>query len=855
MEKVFMNKKFLLKNMNRIQYRVKRKSVSDSNIALIIPSTTKGTDVKNVDDLIFFRVFLPSFLKTFSGDYFYNFYIGYDHDDKYYGQKNFRDQFSLKFRNQCPHTFSLELICFEKNIENGDLSTMWSILAEKAKFTNDYLYQLGDDIEFKSRGWERKFTSYLKEKNNIGVVGPKDENNKNKILTQSFVHNTHLSIFKRFFPQELKNWYIDDWITEIYDGHICKNIFINNSGGKERYDVVKLKKTKDIIVSKDRQKIQNIRKKKIIVRSNSYICAQIQDIFVISNPFCQKYDFSCDNNTDAKDISVLVENIKKGGDIHIQFKGKNFFRHTNHIHSSGGDSTTIQNIENTRISEKIEKIFLFQQFYIPNDKERYEEVKDTLHRNSSLLAFEKIYLLNERIYTAEEMGYDTIPDNIEQIVIKRRMTYDDFLNFSSRLDGYCIVSNADIFFDLSITNIFTSHMRNIKSVQCLRRYEYRQEKNLSECKIYHNYNCSQDCWIVHSRWIQSTLKTNIEIGISACDNKISYIFKKDGFLLLNDQERIRTYHNHRSLERNCGSKRYSSPYVFILNGSPCNRGDHIVDKNELFWQYPVITEKTFYDQNRLDDKYLGIPWATIIDKKNSLEIEGFKKIKGTYTCCQHIRFRTLIPLMKNLGVEKIYSPHKIVGEDTIDGIKILPCPLYAKVVETNKINTLQKRPFLYSFKGAYQQGYMSDIRKRIFSMKHPENTYIQDIGSWHFNQIVYSTKQDKSQEYNIDRKYRQREKEYVDLITRSRYTLCPSGTGPSSIRFWESLGSGSIPILLSDNLDLPKHKLWEKTIVRISEKDVEKISSIISEISSEEEENMRKNCLIVYNFFKDNYKG
>jgi hypothetical protein len=41
--------------------------------------------------------------------------------------------------------------------------------------------------------------------------------------------------------------------------------------------------------------------------------------------------------------------------------------------------------------------------------------------------------------------------------------------------------------------------------------------------------------------------------------------------------------------------------------------DEIINKTGLFWQYPVITEKTFYEQNKDDENFIGIPWATILD--------------------------------------------------------------------------------------------------------------------------------------------------------------------------------------------------------------------------------------------------
>jgi len=46
--------------------------------------------------------------------------------------------------------------------------------------------------------------------------------------------------------------------------------------------------------------------------------------------------------------------------------------------------------------------------------------------------------------------------------------------------------------------------------------------------------------------------------------------------------------------------------------------------NVLFWQYPVITEKIFYEQNKHCSNYLGLPWATFIDKKVDLHLWKFK---------------------------------------------------------------------------------------------------------------------------------------------------------------------------------------------------------------------------------------
>ena len=48
-------------------------------------------------------------------------------------------------------------------------------------------------------------------------MGPLDSNNE-RILTQSFVHRTHLDVFgvHAYYPAAFRNWYSDNWATRVY---------------------------------------------------------------------------------------------------------------------------------------------------------------------------------------------------------------------------------------------------------------------------------------------------------------------------------------------------------------------------------------------------------------------------------------------------------------------------------------------------------------------------------------------------------------------------------------------------------------------------------------------------------------
>lgn len=301
--------------------------------------------------------------------------------------------------------------------------------------------------------------------------------------------------------------------------------------------------------------------------------------------------------------------------------------------------------------------------------------------------------------------------------------------------------------------------------------------------------------------------------------------------------------------------------------------DKIITDYKLVWQYPVITEKAVCKQEKNNPNYIGFPWATVIDKRYNMSIiYNILKSKlgggGCYiTCCQHISFYLLRPLFEALGIKILYTPHKVVGEDFLGKIQLKAMPLYAVNIEDPSRNNIFKdkdfldisRNYVYSFMGGYQMRYLTDIRKKIFTMDHPENTFIKNTGDWHFNPIVYGVteKQDGTRiaqsAADIEKEHNDKTESYNRLLLNSRFSLCPSGSGPNSIRLWESLAVGAIPILLADTLELPPHDLWEKAILRVQESDVEKLPVMLEDISGKEEIEMRKNCLKIYEFFRNKF--
>lgn len=71
--------------------------------------------------------------------------------------------------------------------------------------------------------------------------------------------------------------------------------------------------------------------------------------------------------------------------------------------------------------------------------------------------------------------------------------------------------------------------------------------------------------------------------------------------------------------------------------------------------------------------------------------------------------------------------------------------------------------------------------------------------------------------------------DYISSLAASKFILCPRGRCPSSIRLFEAMRAGRVPVVISNEWAGMKRIPWDKFIVRISERDVENIPKILLE--------------------------
>ena len=219
-------------------------------IGILIPTTSAKRNWKQLKETTLYNIFLRSFIDTYCNQYTYTIYLVIDENDPIFSTQKTHKEINhilSKYKN-----ISVQFIS-GKNIPKGWVTKMWNRAFKKAYHDKcDYFYQCGDDILLQSKNWVTNSIEILKKNNNIGLTGPLDigriqvggENSApggdRFIQTQSFVSRKHMELFGYFFPEEIKNWYCDDWITKVYYPKYYYQIenSILNIGGPPRYEVV-----------------------------------------------------------------------------------------------------------------------------------------------------------------------------------------------------------------------------------------------------------------------------------------------------------------------------------------------------------------------------------------------------------------------------------------------------------------------------------------------------------------------------------------------------------------------------------------------------------------------------------------
>jgi hypothetical protein len=180
----------------------------------IVALTRSAKDWRRASDSTLYSGLIPSVSRTVLEYELKSFkveiIVGFDHTDVFWQRRKWRND--VRQSTNIPVKFLL--------IQRREERLPFNELCE-ASFQSgaDYIVRVNDDTVFTSMGWITQGTDALKQLSppKVGVVGPTCAGGtKRTILTHDMVHRTHLEIFSEYYPPELINWYVDDWISAVY---------------------------------------------------------------------------------------------------------------------------------------------------------------------------------------------------------------------------------------------------------------------------------------------------------------------------------------------------------------------------------------------------------------------------------------------------------------------------------------------------------------------------------------------------------------------------------------------------------------------------------------------------------------
>ena len=248
---------------------------------------------------------------------------------------------------------------------------------------------------------------------------------------------------------------------------------------------------------------------------------------------------------------------------------------------------------------------------------------------------------------------------------------------------------------------------------------------------------------------------------------------------------------------------------------------------------PLKTEQRIYrelmrEPLAADTCYVGVPWTFLINANQTSAITLPRFERKAFTVCQHIHYRQIIPQLVDCGIRTLFTPH---ADCDRDDILLAPMPIYPAM----QVSPAPVKDLLFSFVGCDHAMSLdangawkpNDVRRRIFDLAKRRpllSSAIIERAGWYFY-----------------RPGRHDAAEYCDVLSRSRFSLCPRGTGSNSIRLWESFIAGAIPVVLSDGLRLPSLPdiIWKDCVLRVPEDEVDDVPDILESIPVEREAQMR----------------
>jgi hypothetical protein len=185
-------------------------------VCILVPVTSRKQDWKRLEDTFLYKMPLSSLAKTCEPEKFsYTVFVGYDAGDAFFDNPTTLTSIEQWMKANMPFASLATRLFVNELRKPGPIMNFLSREAYNDKC--DFIYRINDDTELLTP-WTSAFVNALRgfKPPLRGVVGPTCNEGQVSILTHDFVHRSHLDIFPTHYPPELTDWWLDDWITNVY---------------------------------------------------------------------------------------------------------------------------------------------------------------------------------------------------------------------------------------------------------------------------------------------------------------------------------------------------------------------------------------------------------------------------------------------------------------------------------------------------------------------------------------------------------------------------------------------------------------------------------------------------------------
>jgi len=128
-------------------------------------------------------------------------------------------------------------------------------------------------------------------------------------------------------------------------------------------------------------------------------------------------------------------------------------------------------------------------------------------------------------------------------------------------------------------------------------------------------------------------------------------------------------------------------------------------------------------------------------------------------------------------------------------------------------------PYLYSFLGSADT---HPLRRSLANLSHPRG-YFHDTSANYAEVLGGKLSAAEMRDYW---------RRYAEIAKSSKFILCPRGMGASSVRLFDAMRMGRVPVILSDEWVEPEGPSWSKFSLRVRESEVASIPRLLERFES-----------------------